>query len=135
VTLQQVLKDFTWHNYRLDEVECAESDDWAWDLAKVIEEHFLERTMAFGERLTNQIVDGLAANGKLLPDGGTKTQEFGVPDKDVPTKYTVSSFSLEAATAIAARTKQPIMERTVTTWPDGSAYIGPWAAYKATETQ
>lgn len=135
MTLPQIIRNFPWWNYGLDEVGQVPSDEWAKDLAKVIEDDFMERTRVFGEKLTNQIVDALAAKGKLLPDGGTNTQEFGAATQTVPIKYTVSSFSLDAAQAVVNRTKGFVVERTVTTWPDGSAYIGPWTEYTAPETQ
>lgn len=142
-TLKQVITGFPWWNYGLDGFGL-QSDAWAQDLAKAIEDHFgwrlypdtstpeaAAKAKNWGDGLLAEHTRALTSAQRLLPDGGTRTQEFGAATQTVPIKYTVSSFTLEAAADEAARTDGFIVERTVTIWPDGSAYIGPWTVYTA----
>lgn len=103
--LAWVMKRFSWQNYGFETAECAKKDEWANALAQQVQSYLSSR---------------------LLPLGGVKTAEYGVPDQDVPIQHTLGAMTLDEATAKAAKTGRPVVIRYVTKWDDGRYHIEPW---------
>ena len=61
----------------------------------------------------------LADSGRLLPDGGEIREERGYWNSDTREVQTWWSYHDRGY-------KAPDRRRSVTTWPNGSQYIGPW---------